>query len=157
MAFSTNVRRGHPILFILIIVLAIVEGSVLQRNPVCATAPHSFLAFASWWTVVLSSIYAILFWHSSNGSFLTSVLSHLIYLALTWIWWTAGAAAITASIGGGNNCSNIQYDLPYCNQLNAAMGFAWAVWLCVSFALVIVILRGISSRRRGEGMSGQLV
>ena len=70
--------------------------------------------------------------------------------------------------------STIPFNLPYCNQLNAEMGFAWAIWyysfttlhslissflcrLCVTFAFVVVIARGISARRRGDGMAGQLV
>lgn len=63
--------------------------------------------------------------HSAN-SILSSVLVHLIILGefttpeklvailtpqscvgITWVLWTAGAAAITASLGGGINCSYV--------------------------------------------------
>lgn len=53
-------------------------------------------------------------------------------LSLTWIFWTAGAASITAALGGGLNCSKIKEDIVYCNQLNALEGFAWLSW-CVLF------------------------
>ncbi|KZV85400.1 hypothetical protein EXIGLDRAFT_234889 [Exidia glandulosa HHB12029] len=168
MSFTTWVRRGHPILFGLIIFLAIVEGSLATWLTVKYNAHHDypnkstrdttrFLVFASWWTVLFSFIFAGLFFHSSTGSVLTSVASHGIFLFLTWIFWTAGAAAITQAIGGGNNCSDIRFNLPYCNQLNAELGFGWAVWLCVTVALIVVIVRAVSAQRRGDGMAGQLV
>lgn len=30
-------------------------------------------------------------------------------LFLTWIFWVAGAAAITATLGGGLNCSYVRF------------------------------------------------
>ncbi|EJD41511.1 hypothetical protein AURDEDRAFT_153200, partial [Auricularia subglabra TFB-10046 SS5] len=161
MAFGTYVQRGHPILFGLIIFLAIVEGSIstwltvqYNRHPknvfYGGTRNDSrFLVFTSWWTVLFSAVYAGLFFHSSTGSVLTSVASHLIFLSLTWIFWTAGAAAITAAIHGGNNCSTINFNLPYCNQLNAEMGFAWAVWYDLNEDIlrsVCVALRALDDR-----------
>jgi len=88
---------------------------------------------------------------------MTSVGSHLGFLILTWIFWTAGAAAITASLGGGHNCSKLKYNLPYCNQLNALEGFAWAEWLLVTLALIFTIALALRAVRRGDGYRGQLV
>jgi len=138
----------------------------------------AFLAFASWWTVIFSIGYTALFWHSSNGSFLTSVASHGILCVLLGRHYSDAhrifAFAASSSLGSGGplgllllpsrsvvettagtsacrsrrHCvdpaadpspaverhadvvtrSTIQYNLPYCNQLNASMGFAWAVW-----------------------------
>jgi len=169
MAFDKHVRRGHPVLFGLIIFLAIIEGSIATWLAVRFNQHHNysstsvrdrarFLAFVSWWTVFFSIWFLVLFLHSaSSGSVLTSVGAHGIFLFITWILWTAGAASITAAIGGGYDCSNIEFDVPYCNQLNALMGFAWAIWLLIAIALIVVILRGISSARRGDGLKGQLV
>lgn len=47
---------------------------------------------------------ALFLHNAADGSVMTSVGSHLGFLVLTWIFWTAGAAAITASLGGGHNC-----------------------------------------------------
>lgn len=67
---------------------------------------------------------------------------------VTWIFWIAGAAAITDTLGGGLNCSFVftvilcgdsSPDVPtlihrtgitYCEQLNALEAFAW-IEVCV--------------------------
>ena len=70
-------------------------------------------------------------------------------LLLTWIFWTAGAIAITVELGGGLNCSYVFHSMSsplsqtnpypllpsrtqsvfiYCGQLNALEGFAWIIW-----------------------------
>jgi hypothetical protein len=81
-----------------------------------------FILFSSIWTVFFSFLFGILFFHSNSGSILTSVMSHgILYvflrplnlvvvdphyrsLLLTWVFWTAAAASITAALGGGLNC-----------------------------------------------------
>lgn len=91
----------------------------------------NFLAFVSWWTVLFGIIYIVLFFHSaSSGSALTSVGSHgllcvwwlvglwyklisFVSLIITWIFWTAGAASITAGLGGGHNCGYVHVDTTY--------------------------------------------
>ncbi|THH08350.1 hypothetical protein EW145_g2766 [Phellinidium pouzarii] len=167
--YDRHIRRGHPVLFGLIVLFAIIEGSISswlasrygRHHNFPSTAVRdrtSFLAFTSWWTVLFGILYIALFLHSaSSGSVLTSVGSHGLFLVITWIFWTAGAASITSALGGGNNCSNIDFPLLYCNQLNAEEGFAWVVWIFVSLALLVVLFRGCASTRRGDGLRGQLV
>jgi uncharacterized membrane protein len=70
--------------------------------------------------------------------------------------WTASAAAVTEMLGGGLNCKT-QDAYIYCNQLNALEGFAWVEWLLVTFAIIIVLWRGIKAARRGDGYMGSLV
>lgn len=163
-----HVRRGHPIVFGVIICIALIELSISawltskfdshknQRNATERDRTH-FILFVSCWTVFVSLFYLALFQHSaSTGSVLTSVASHAIFLTLAWIGWVAGAAAVTQMLGGGLNCSR-QDTFVYCNQLNAMMGFAWVLAILVTFALVVVLVRGIASARRGDGYRGQLV
>lgn len=62
----------------------------------------------------------------------------------------------------------------YCGQLNALEGFAWVIWcvllihvhhffvhvlarLLVTFAILVVLIRGILAARRGDGMRGSLM
>ncbi|KAJ7089506.1 hypothetical protein C8R43DRAFT_1050624 [Mycena crocata] len=164
---STHVRRGHPITFGLIILFSIIELSLaawltsqFNKHPFSHTIDERdrvrFILFASVWTIVFSALLLILFLHSASGSILTSVLVHLVFLALTWIIWTAAAAAITEILGGGLNCVT-QDVFVYCNQLNALEAFAWIIWILVTFAIIVVIVRGVSASRRGDGYRGGLV
>jgi hypothetical protein len=62
----------------------------------------------------------------------------------------------------------------YCGQLNALEGFAWVIWyvssihlhyflvyilarILVTFAILVVLIRGIFAARRGDGMRGPLI
>ncbi|KAJ7146531.1 hypothetical protein C8R44DRAFT_691006 [Mycena epipterygia] len=167
MTMDTHVRRGHPITLGLIIFFGIIELSLAawltshfnqhqNERTISERDRVRFTLFASTWTIVFSTLFLILFAHSATGSILTSVLAHLVFLGLTWIIWTAAAAAITQMLGGGLNC-HTQDVFVYCNQLNALEGFAWVLWLLVTFAILVVIVRGITSSRRGDGYRGGLV
>ncbi|KAI0801386.1 hypothetical protein C8Q74DRAFT_1190521 [Fomes fomentarius] len=164
--FDKHVRRGHTVVFGLIILFSIIEladsawlvSRFNLRHDYLSAAVRDrtrFLLFTSCWTIFFSLFYFALFIHSPTGGILTSVLSHAVYLMLTWLFWTAGAAAITAALGGGLNCSGGH--ITYCGQLNALEGFAWLIWLFVTFALLVVFFRGISASRRGDGYRGSLV
>ncbi|KAF8517666.1 hypothetical protein JB92DRAFT_2809819 [Gautieria morchelliformis] len=166
MSMDSHIRRGHPILFGLLLLLAIVEGCIsawlTSKYETNAGAAFSslrsrthLLLFTSWWTALGSALF-ILFFLFAAGGVLTSVASHGIFLAITWVFWLAGAIAITASLDGGINCSNDRRNVIYCNQLNALLGFAWASWIITTILLFAVLLRGILSLRRGEGARGQL-
>ncbi|KAG8888854.1 hypothetical protein FRB98_006640 [Tulasnella sp. 332] len=96
------------------------------------------ICFTAWLSLLLSIIYASVFRMRPNSS-IVNIQSHLRLLALLWTFWTAGAATITAALSGGNNCSTINYQLPYCNQLNAELGFAWASWIITTIALIVII------------------
>jgi len=166
MGYDTHIARGHRIVFGLMIFFSIIELSISawltaqwnsfgnQNNNDEVSRTH-FLLFCSVWTIVFSIAYLGLFLHSRTGSIATSIASHGIFLFFTWLWWTAGAAAITSTLGGGLNCGNTDYG--YCPQLNAEEGFAWIMWILVTFALVVVIIRGIGASRSGDGMRGSLV
>ncbi|KAF7347137.1 MARVEL domain-containing protein [Mycena venus] len=166
MTHETHMRRGHPITFGLLIFFGIIELSIAawltsQFNKfnneqfVGERDRVRYTLFASIWTVVFSALFLILFAHSPNGSMLTSVLAHLVYLTLTWIIWTAAAAAITDVLGGGLDCSLGIYT--YCHQLDALEAFAWVEWILVTFAIIVVIICAIVSARRGNGVRGHLV
>lgn len=114
-----------------------------------------FVLFCSCWTVVFSILYAVLFW-TFTSSILTSVLSHIVFLAFTWVMWTAAAAAVTEMLGGGLNCSTQSFFV-YCGQLNALEAFCWIMWILVTFATLVVLIRGILAARRGDGYRGSLV
>ncbi|OCH92988.1 hypothetical protein OBBRIDRAFT_818029 [Obba rivulosa] len=165
-SFDPAVRRGHPILFTLIIIFGLVEvaisgwlvGKYNSHHNFPSTSVRDrarFLLFTSCWTVFFSLFYLALFLHSAGGSILTSVLSHAVFLFITWVFWLAGAAAITDSLGGSLHCSNS--GVVYCGQLNALEAFAWIEFVLLTIALFVVLLRGITSSRRGDGLRGQLV
>ncbi|KAI0789435.1 hypothetical protein C8Q75DRAFT_765639 [Abortiporus biennis] len=166
MAFDDHVRRGHPIVFGLIIGFAIIELSISawltarfnQHHNYPSTSVRDktrYLLFASIWTIFFSLFYFVLFLHSPSSSVMTSVASHLIFLFVTWVFWLAGAAAITAALSGGLDCGHP--GVVYCGQQNALEAFAWIEWILVFFALVFVIFRGVSAQRRGDGIRGGLI
>lgn len=113
-----------------------------------------FLVFVSWWTVVFSAAYIALFWTASSN-FLASIASHGIWLFVTWVFWLAGAAALTAALGGGEVCSHS--DLIHCNQIVAAEAFAWINFIIITIAFVLVVLLGVGAMRRGDRLSAGLV
>ncbi|KAF8604015.1 hypothetical protein BDV93DRAFT_537892 [Ceratobasidium sp. AG-I] len=168
MGLSTHIRRGHPITFGLLVFFGIIEGAIATWLTARFKQHHNYLnisvrdrthliLFTSWWTVLLSAIFLGLFMHSATGSVATSVLAHLVFLGITWVLWTAGAASITASLGGGINCSKTSDQITYCNQLNALEGFAWVEWVLTTFALFVVLICAVRSSRRGDGTRGALV
>ncbi|KII94213.1 hypothetical protein PLICRDRAFT_132735 [Plicaturopsis crispa FD-325 SS-3] len=170
MAIDTHVRRGHPIVFGLLVFFSIIELAISAWLTSRFNAHHNYqslterdrvrlLLFDSCWTIFFGLFYGVLFTHSPNGSALTSVASHGVFLIITWILWTAGAAAITENLGGGLNCkqNNAEGLFVYCGQLNALEGFAWVIWILITFALIVVLFRGISSARRGDGFRGHLI
>ncbi|KAJ7740076.1 hypothetical protein B0H16DRAFT_1324539 [Mycena metata] len=164
---NTHVRRGHPITLGLMILFAIIELSLSAWLTSKFNHFHNyrtlserdrvrFTLFTSTWTVVWAALLLILFAHSATGSMLTSVLAHLVVLGFTWLLWTAAAAAVTDMLGGGLNCK-LEDAFAYCNQLNALEAFAWIEWLLCTFAIIVVLWRGISSARSGNGYRGSLV
>ncbi|KAI9569420.1 hypothetical protein HD554DRAFT_520455 [Boletus coccyginus] len=166
MAFEDWIRKGHPIVLGVLIVFSIIElsisaflvtqfnkyGNYFSNDERDRTA---FLLFASIWTIALSATY-MFFFFTMPDNVINSVGSHICFLLLTWIFWTAGAASITSTLGGGLNCVN-EFVFVYCGQLNALEAFAWIIWIVVTFAVVIVAIRGVIAARRGDGMKGPLV
>ncbi|KIJ15483.1 hypothetical protein PAXINDRAFT_168976 [Paxillus involutus ATCC 200175] len=159
-------RRGHPIVFGLLVFFSVIELAISafltaqfnQHSNYFNTAERDrthFILFASIWTALFSGLYMFIFFAMSS-SVLNSVASHIAFLLLTWIFWTAAAASITSLLGGGLNCSN-QTVFVYCGQLNAMEGFAWVIWILVTFAIMVVAIRGLISARRGDGIRGPLI
>jgi len=166
MAMDSLIRIGHPITFGALVVFSIIEMCISAWLTTKYNAHHNYpslsvrdrvryLLFVSIWTILFGSVYLVGFLMAS-GTFLASVASHFIFLLLTWVLWLAGAAAITAAVGGNLNCST-QDVFFYCGQLNALEGFAWLIWVLLTFMLIFVLVRGIMSSKRGDGYSGSLV
>ncbi|EJF67398.1 hypothetical protein DICSQDRAFT_177022 [Dichomitus squalens LYAD-421 SS1] len=163
--WDTHIRRGHPVLFGTFIFFSIIELAISgwlthrynSRHDFLSTSVRNdvaFLVFASVWTLVFSIVYLALFLRAPGFGIATSVLSHLIFLFVTWVFWLSGAAALTAALGGRLDCS---HHFVYCGQLNALEAFAWIIWVISTFALVVVFLRAITASRRGDGAKGPLV
>ncbi|KDR86110.1 hypothetical protein GALMADRAFT_235345 [Galerina marginata CBS 339.88] len=166
MAIDSFIRIGHPITFGALLVFSIIEMCISAWLTAKYNAHHNYpsssvkarvryLLFVSIWTILISSVYLVAFLVASS-SFVASVASHFIFLFLTWILWLAAAAAITAAVGGTLNCST-QDVFVYCGQLNALEGFAWLIWVLLTFMLIFVLIRGIMSSKRGDGYGGGLV
>jgi len=160
------IRKGHPIMFGAIVVFAIIEMCIAAWITAKYNANHNspnsglrarvrYILFVSIWTVLLGSAYLGLFL-AMAGTFITSVVSHFVFLAVTWIFWLAAAAALTQSVGGSLNCS-VQTKFVYCGQLNALEGFAWLIWVLLTFMLILVLIRGILGARRGDGVAAPMV
>ncbi|ORX40223.1 hypothetical protein BD324DRAFT_616956 [Kockovaella imperatae] len=167
MAFDTTVRRGHPILFGLILLFSLIEGCdtayiVGQYNSADNYPNHSirdrsrFLVFTSWWTVVFSALY-LAFYLTGIFEIFTSIASHGVWLFITWVFWLAGAAAWSAALSGGVYCG-VPGEIGHyhCHQLLAAEAFAWITWILMTFALIVVILLGSRALRSGNRLSGGL-
>lgn len=151
-------------MFGLLIFFGIIEGAITswlvsQYNRQNNYPNNSFRdrlkfgVFTSWWTVALGAVYLGLFL-SGVGGVVSSVASHGAWLFLTWLFWLATAASITAMLGGGRRCGVDGFT--YCNQVVAAEAFAWIEWILISVMLIFVILLGFRSIRRGDRMSGPI-
>ncbi|KAG1838593.1 hypothetical protein DFJ58DRAFT_813829 [Suillus subalutaceus] len=178
MGFDTHMRMGQPrplyrrrptpwilIVFSLIIFCSIIELSISAWLTSRFTAHHNyfslaerdrtrFLLFTSAWTIVFSSLFMCFFY--LPGSVLDSVVSHIFFLFLTWVFWTAGATSITTALSGELN-RNTPSVFAYPVQLNALQGFAWVIEALVTLALLAVLIRGIIATRRGYGIRGSLI
>jgi hypothetical protein len=159
-------RKGHPIAFGVLVLAAIIEMCIAAWITAKYNANHNFpnsdlqarvryILFASIWTVVLGSMYLVLFIFMT-GHKIASVGSHFVFLLLTWIFWLAAAAALTQALGGALNC-RIQDTFVYCAHLNALGGFAWLIWIVLTFMLLFVVIRGIMGARRGDEVTAPMV
>jgi len=164
MAFETSIRRGHPIIFGLLCLFALIEGSVsawlvmeYNRHGYPDDSVRDsvrFLVFTSWWTFVFSALYLAFFITDILGWF-TSIASHGLWLFITWVFWLAGAGAFTSAVGGGLNCSGSS--VQHCNQLAATEAFAWIEWILMTAAFVVVVMIGFTSYRSGDSLRNGLV
>lgn len=113
------------------------------------TGSVRFLTFTGWWTFLFSIAYLALFL-TGIGGVLTSIASHGAWLFLTWLFFMAGAGALTASMGGGQNCSTT--DLLYCPSMEALMAFSWMCWILLTFMLAAVLFIGGTAFRGGRSV-----
>ncbi|KAF9523077.1 hypothetical protein CPB83DRAFT_863418 [Crepidotus variabilis] len=166
MAMDAIVRRGHPVVFGLLVLFAIIELCITAFVTAKYNSHHNYpnrstrdrvryLLFLSVWTTVFGAAFLGMFLVFMDN-ILVSVASHFVFLIITWILWLAAAAAFTSSIGGALNC-HTQSFFVYCGQLNAIEGFAWLIWVVITLLLVFVLIRGIISQKRGDGVRGGLV
>ncbi|KAM0788944.1 hypothetical protein ACM66B_003019 [Microbotryomycetes sp. NB124-2] len=163
MPLDTHIKRGHPITFGVLILTSFIEmvqtavlTSSFNRNGAPSGTINDrvrFLLFTSIWTLFFAIAYLAGFM-TSPGSFLFSIASHAVWLTLTWIFWLAGAAAITQALGGGLDCGDVS--IGSCNQLNSALAFGWINWILITFAFAIILLVGARSARRGDGFGSGL-
>lgn len=71
------------------------------------------------------------------------------------MFWLAGAASLTAALGGGLSCGN--YNGAYCGQQNASIAFAWIEWIIITVIFIVVGIIGSMALRRGDRLSAGLV
>ncbi|KAF5392172.1 hypothetical protein D9757_001605 [Collybiopsis confluens] len=167
MSFDSHIQRGHPVITFLLALFGIVELAISSWLTSRFNRFHDytdlserdrvrFTLFASTWTVSTALFIGLMFTFHSSASAATSILVHVVWLFLTWVIWTAAAAAITEMLGGGLNCNDVT-GFNYCGQLNALEAFAWILWVITTLAFIVVIIRAIMSARRGDGYRGGLV
>jgi len=163
---ESAIRIGHPIMFGAIVVFSIIEMCISAWITAKYNANHNFpnsgvrarvryILFVSIWTILFGSGFLVVFLVATTSA-LASVASHFFFLTVTWILWLAAAAAITQTLGGALNC-HTQSFFVYCGQLSALEGFAWLIWVLLTFMLLFVLIRGITSAKRGDGYAGALV
>jgi len=163
---DTHVRRGHPILFGLITLFALIEGIITAwlvsnyQGSAQGGYPNNhfrhtlrFGVFVSWWTFVFAIAYIFFFLYGTGGM-ISSIASHAIWLFVTWVFWLALAASITNMLGGSINCGSSH--LVYCHQNQAAQAFAWIEWILLTVAFAFVVVLATRSIRSGDKMSGPL-
>ncbi|CAK9780724.1 unnamed protein product [Cutaneotrichosporon oleaginosum] len=150
-----RLRRLQPVFLAITAVFAVVEGCItaylVARNNDSFRDRTKFLLFASWWTVVFNVTYIVLFYEAA-GSWVSSVLSNLVYVCVTWIFWLCGAAAFTQAIGGGERC-NKDTTLLHCGQNVATEAFAWIQFILFAFFFAGMCLIAGTTTRRGDKLS----
>ncbi|EOR00669.1 hypothetical protein E3P92_03073 [Wallemia ichthyophaga] len=157
MATETAIKKGHPIYFGVLILFSIVLMSISAFLVDRYNSDDSFLSegvsntvryilFCSLWTIVTASAYLVGFLAvpMGSGGVLLSVASHLIWVVLTFCIWLAGAAAITAELGGGVSCKFADYT--YCHHLNAILGLTWIDTVLIFLAMIVIIVISVRSR-----------
>jgi len=112
-----------------------------------------FLLFVSLWTMFLGAAYLAGFLVAA-GSFLFSIASHTVFIAITWIFWLVGTAALTGTLGGHVSGSD---KLSHHNQLNSAEAFGWINFVLTTILLVGIVSAAVRSARTGNGFGGAII
>lgn len=138
MSLHTNpsISHRHPAVFALLafvsFIVAVIASTITtdfnnkhNSQSSAITGAVRYSVFVGWWTFLFSIIYLVLFL-VGKGGVVTSIAGHAIWIVLTWIFFLAGAGAVTGSMGGAQNCSTS--DLNYCGSMEALMAFSWIAW-----------------------------
>ncbi|EST05478.1 hypothetical protein PSEUBRA_005159 [Kalmanozyma brasiliensis GHG001] len=161
---SAIVRRAHPILFITLAVISFIAAVIASTivtdynnngNPPSTSLNNAtrFTVFASWWTFVISTAYAVLFLINKGGVF-TSIAGHAISTFLTFIFVTASAGSLTDATGGALTCSRDR--IVYCGSTRALQAFVWIEWGLLVIILALVAFIGAGSFRGGRSVKEPL-
>ncbi|GAA5861076.1 hypothetical protein JCM3774_002184 [Rhodotorula dairenensis] len=162
---ETHIKRGHIVTFSLLTLFSLIEwiiaAALVARYNRDNNYPSNsvrdrtrFLLFTGLWTFVFSIVYLAGFLTAATN-FLFSIASHVVWLFVTWVFWLAGTAALTSSLGGSLDCN--VYLGPHCGQLNALEAFGWICWVIVTFMLAFAVWIGARSARGGNGFGGAVV
>ncbi|BGO90581.1 hypothetical protein NBRC10512_005301 [Rhodotorula toruloides] len=161
---DAHIKRSHIVSFSLLALFSFIEWVICavlvsSYNSHNDYPSHSirdrvrFLLFVGLWSFLFSFFYLAGFLTAAT-SFLFSIASHAVWIGITWVFWLAGAAAITDTLGGGLDCGN--FHLAHCHQLNAVEAFGWINWILITFLLAFVLFAGARSARSGNGFGGPL-
>ncbi|KAI0033841.1 hypothetical protein K488DRAFT_46862 [Vararia minispora EC-137] len=155
--YDVHVRRAHPITFGLILLFAVILlGLTAFLVSVFNSARLNFLLFCSVWTLVFAPIF-LAFFYTAPGHLFASVGSHWVFLFLTWVFWLAGAAALSDILDGpfsSGSCS--RFSIPHCSTLRATEAFAWIEWILLTWAFFAVTFLGVHHIRGGRGYRGPM-
>ncbi|KIS69372.1 uncharacterized protein UMAG_02707 [Mycosarcoma maydis] len=163
---SALVRRGHPITFIIFtffsFIVAVIASTLVSDYNSNNNAPTTginnatrFLLFTGWWGFLVGVVYTGLFL-ASVGGVITSIAGHGISIFLTWLFYLAGAAALTDRTGGSFNCADKGFPFPYCNSTKALMAFAWICWIILTLMLAVIAAIGAGAFRGGRSVKETL-
>ena len=113
------------------------------------------------WTIVFGAFFIVAFLKATT-SIIASIASQAVWVFLTWLFWLAGAAAMTNYLDGGLSCGS--YDGPHCSMftplfvfsgaqrlnlladnLNATLAFGWIQFILFTFLFVFLIFLGVRS------------
>ena len=127
---------SHPIVFSILAVISVIVAGIASRltsdfnfhqNAPSSTINGSvrFIVFIGWWSALLSIAYTVLFLTGAGKVFI-SIAGHGVWLLSTWLFFLAGAGALTVAVGSAENCSTSA--LTHKNDLLALIAFTWIGW-----------------------------
>lgn len=136
LTWGQHQKKRHPAIFGLLafvsFIVAVIASTLTtdfnnkgNAQSSAITGAVRYSVFVGWWTFLFSIVYLVLFL-VGKGGVVTSIAGHAIWIVLTWIFFLAGAGAVTGSMHGAQNCSTS--DLRYCGSMEALMAFSWIAW-----------------------------
>ena len=88
----------------------------------------------------------VLFLTGIGGPF-SSIASHAVIFFITWVFWLAGTAALSAKAGG--SCPD---DTRNCSAVQAILAFGWIGWIWLTFILSVIGFLAFKAFRGGGGI-----